>query len=121
MFWVSDGSKAQFSYTCPMLTECIEALHTLVGPDGGVELHAVAAVDVLHALLVPPRHAEGHHALRLHQARLRTFGSEMALVTGSVGFARMQDELHALTGPATPHVKQPCVQAAPDMPAEDEA
>lgn len=103
-----------------MVTECMEALHTLVGADGRVELHAVAAVDVLHTLLVPPRHAEGHHALRLHQARLRTFSSEMALLSGSVDFARMQDELHALTGPVTPHGKQPCAQAAPDMPAEDD-
>ena len=43
---------------------------TLVGPDGSGELDAVAAVHVLLACVVHPRHAELDHPLGLHQARL---------------------------------------------------
>ena len=46
----------------------VEAQAALVGADGGVELHAVAAVDLDLALVVDPRHAEHDHALGLDDA-----------------------------------------------------
>lgn len=54
---------------------CRGSRRTLVWTDGRVKLHAVAAVDVLLALLIPPGYAEGNHALRLHQASLKAFQS----------------------------------------------
>ena len=45
----------------------MEAQPALVGADGTVELDAEAAVDLHLALVVHPRHAEHHHALRLGQ------------------------------------------------------
>ena len=46
----------------------MQAQAALVGADGGVELDAVAAVDLDLALVVHPRHAEDNDALGLHQA-----------------------------------------------------
>ena len=46
----------------------MQAQAALVGADGGVELHAEAAVDLDLALVVHPGHAEHHHALRLDEA-----------------------------------------------------
>ena len=54
---------------------CGDSRRTLVWTDGRVELHAVAAVDMLLPLLVPPGYAEGNHALRLHEASLKAFQS----------------------------------------------
>ena len=50
---------------------CGGSSRTLVWTNGGIELYAVAAVDVLLTLLVPPGYAESNHALRLDQARLK--------------------------------------------------
>ena len=56
----------------------VKAQAAFVGTDGGVHLHAVAAVYLHIALVVHPRHAEHHHALGLddafQQALLRVFG-----------------------------------------------
>ena len=46
----------------------MEAQAALVGADGAVELHAVAAVHLHLTGIVHPRHTEGDDALRLHQA-----------------------------------------------------
>ena len=46
----------------------MEAQAALVGADGAVVLHAVAAVDVHNALVVHPGDAELDHALRLDEA-----------------------------------------------------
>ncbi len=46
----------------------VEAQAALVGPDGGVELDAVAAVDLDLAGVVDPGHAEHDDALRLDEA-----------------------------------------------------
>ena len=46
----------------------LEAQAALVGADGAVELAAVAGVGVVLALVVHPAHAEGEHALGLHDA-----------------------------------------------------
>ena len=46
----------------------MEAQAALVGADGAVELHAVAAVYLHLTGIVHPRHTEGDDALRLHQA-----------------------------------------------------
>ena len=46
----------------------MEAQAALVGADSAVRLHAVAAVDLHLALVVLPRHAEHHDALRLDHA-----------------------------------------------------
>ena len=46
----------------------METQTALVGADGAVRLHAVAAVDLHLALVVLPRHAEHHDALRLDHA-----------------------------------------------------
>ena len=46
----------------------MEAKTALVGADCGVELHAVAAVDLHLALIVGPCDAELHHAFRLDDA-----------------------------------------------------
>ena len=46
----------------------VEAQAALVGADGAVELHAEAAVYVIIAVVVDPRHAEGYHALGLDNA-----------------------------------------------------
>ena len=45
----------------------MEAQAALVRADGGVELHAVTAVDLRLALVVHPDHAELDHALRLDE------------------------------------------------------
>jgi hypothetical protein len=44
-------------------TDGVEAQTALVGADGGVELYAVAAVDLHLAVVVNPGNAEHHHAL----------------------------------------------------------
>ena len=46
----------------------VQAQTTLVGPDGRVELDAVAAVDLDLALVIDPGHAEDDDALRLDEA-----------------------------------------------------
>ena len=46
----------------------METQAALVGADGAVRLHAVAAVDLNLALVVLPRHAEHDDALRLDHA-----------------------------------------------------
>ena len=46
----------------------MEAQTALVGADGGVELHTVAAVDLHLAGVVNPGHPEHHDALRLNDA-----------------------------------------------------
>ena len=46
----------------------MQAQAALVGADGAVELHAVAAVDLHLAVVVDPRHAEQHGALGLDDA-----------------------------------------------------
>ena len=53
---------------------------TLVGPDGGGELDAVAAVDMLLALVIYPGHPELDHALRLHQPRLANHNGNLLRV-----------------------------------------
>ena len=45
----------------------MEAQAALVGADGAVELHAVAAVHLDLALIIDPGHTEADDALRLHQ------------------------------------------------------
>ena len=40
----------------------------LIRADGGIELHAIAAVDLHAPLIVHPADAEGDHALGLHDA-----------------------------------------------------
>ncbi len=50
----------------------METQAALVGADGGVELHAVAAVDMDNAVVVRPGHAELDHALRLNKALKQT-------------------------------------------------
>ena len=56
----------------------MEAQAALVGADGAVELHTVAAVHLNLALIVNPGHTEGDDALRLDQtldqASLLVFG-----------------------------------------------
>ena len=45
----------------------MEAQAALEGANGRVELNAVAAVDVMHALVIHPGYAEADHALRFHK------------------------------------------------------
>ena len=45
-----------------------EAQAALVGSDGGVELHPVAAIDMRHVVIIAPFDTKGDRAIRLHQA-----------------------------------------------------
>ena len=46
----------------------MEAQAPLVRPDGAVQLHAIAAVDLDFTLVISPGHTELNDALRLHHA-----------------------------------------------------
>lgn len=59
-------------------------MRTLVGTDGGVELHTVATVDMLLSFLISPCHAEQNHALRLTKAGLQGPFSEFSKAKGLV-------------------------------------
>ena len=45
----------------------MEPQAALIGADGGVELDAVAPVDLHLALVIHPGHPEAHHTLGLHK------------------------------------------------------
>ena len=64
----------------------VEPQAALVGADGGVELHTVAAVDLHLAGVVHPGHTEHHNALRLHQ----TLDEPGLLILGMGGHDRLQ-------------------------------
>ena len=64
----------------------VETQTALVGTDGRVKLHAVAAVDLHLAGVIDPRHAEHHHALRLDQ----TLDQTCLLILGMRGDDRLQ-------------------------------
>ena len=66
----------------------MEAQAALVGADGGVELHAVAAVDLNLAVVVHPGDAEDDNALRLDEALDQAVGLPFGVL--------IDDELQAL-------------------------
>ena len=66
----------------------------LVGADGGVKLHAPAAVDMGFALVILPGDAELHGALRLHQALQQSGG----LILGVAADDRLQGAQHLVDG-----------------------
>ena len=73
----------------------MEAQAALVGADGAVELHTVAAVHLNLALIVNPRHTEGDDALRLDQ----TLDQSGLLVLGVLlhnGLDALQNLAHSL-------------------------
>jgi hypothetical protein len=66
-----------------------------VRADGGVELHAVAAIDLYLAGIIGPCHAEFHEPLRFHKA----FEDAVGLVFGMIGedrFDAFQHLVHRL-------------------------
>ena len=73
----------------------MEPQAALVGTDGRVELHTVAAVDLHLAVVIHPGHAEHDHALGLHhtldQAGLLVFG-----MGGDDGLQAFEDFLGCL-------------------------
>ena len=66
----------------------VETQATLVGSDGGVELHPVAPVDLDVPVVIGPRHAELDDALRLNHS----LEQRMALISG-IGFNKGNDGL----------------------------
>ena len=72
----------------------VQAKAALVRADGGVKLHAPAAVDMGFALVVLPGDAELHGALRLHQALQQSGG----LILGVAADDRLQGTQHLVDG-----------------------
>ena len=73
----------------------VEAEAALVGPESGIELDAVAAVDLHPALVIGPRDAEHDLAFRFHDA----LKDAVLLVFGILqkqGFQRVEDFLEGL-------------------------
>ena len=64
----------------------VQAQAAFVGADGRIELHAIAAVDAVVALVVHPRHAELNHALGLDD----TLQDGVLFVLGFRGDHRLQ-------------------------------
>ena len=74
----------------------METQAALVGADGAVELHAVAAVDLNFTVVVHPRYAEHNLALRLGNALQNTAPSEycgFCSITGSKDCQNLGDSL----------------------------
>ena len=69
----------------------MQAQAALVGADGAVVLHAVAAVDTDHALVIDPRHTEGDDALGLDEALQQTSLLVLFFVAFHNGFEVQQD------------------------------
>ena len=72
----------------------MQAKAALVRADGGVKLHAPAAVDMGFALVILPGDAELHSALRLHQALQQSGG----LILGMAADDRLQGAQHLVDG-----------------------
>ena len=72
----------------------VQAKAALVRADGGVKLHAPAAVDMGFALVILPGDAELHSALRLHQALQQSGG----LILGMAADDRLQGAQHLVDG-----------------------
>ena len=70
----------------------------LVRTDGGVELHAVAAVDMRLALVIHPRHTEQDRTLRLDQPleQARLFVRRFGLDHGAQGIQHLRRRLQEL-------------------------
>ena len=73
----------------------VEAQTALVGADGRVELHTVAAVDLYLTGIVHPRHAEQNHALGLDQALNQT-GLLILRMSRNNGLQALKDFLNRL-------------------------
>ena len=73
----------------------MEAQAALVGADGAVELHTVAAVHLNLALIVNPGHTEGDDALRLDQT-LNQSGLLVLRVLLHNGLDALQNLAHSL-------------------------
>ena len=73
----------------------VEAQAALVGADGGVILHAEAAVDAGLALVVDPGDAELEHALRLDKALQQAGGLPLGVLVDHE-LERLKDLAHGL-------------------------
>ena len=73
----------------------VEPQTALVGADGRVELHTVAAVDLYLTGIVHPRHTEHNHALGLDQALNQT-GLLILRMSRNNGLQALKDFLNRL-------------------------
>ena len=88
--WVSEGKKLDDR----QVDARVQPQPALVGADGGVKLHAPAAVDMGFALVILPGDAELHSALRFHQALQQSGG----LILGVAADDRLQGAQHLVDG-----------------------
>ena len=77
------------------LNRRVEAQAALIGTDGAIELHAVAAVDMNFALIVRPGHAERDLAVRLAHS-LQKAGLLILGVLGDDSLNALENLFHGL-------------------------